>query len=199
MKKRRLTLFALSFVLTAITMQAQVNLPLNSSGKVEIADIVQADSTTRFELYDRASGLLAELAGFVDKFTITEQDVMSGKIVCDMKFTLYTNQVGILKKEAGAITYKLTMDFKDNKYRYAFTDVIFHYIKQDRTYKMVQTGQTKGLEETKAGGWQKAWNHYRATTSSKIGSQTKVIITRMKEKKKAATPANAAETKKLDW
>jgi len=198
MKKRRLIL-ALSLVLTASVLKAQINLPLNSSGKVEISDVVGVDSTTRFELYDRASALMAQLAAYVDKFSITEEDVMAGKISCNLKFKVYTQQVGILKKEAGEITYKLTMEFKDNKYRYAFTDVIYHYYKQDRTYKMVTTGQTKGLEEKKAAGWQKAWNHYRATTSTKLASQSNLIVEKMKEKNKEAAPAAKSETKKMDW
>jgi hypothetical protein len=198
MKKRRLILIALTLFVTTFGVKAQVNLPLNSSGKAEVAEVVAVDSLNRYELYSHAENLLPGISAFVEKMDVIENDPIAGKISCALRFTAYNQQLGILKKEIGAVTYKMSIEVKDGKYRYSFSDIIFHYYKQDRNYKMVETGQKKGLEEAKASGWQKNWNGCRAITSTKITNQVKLITEKMKEKKKAVTPATA-EVKKLDW
>jgi hypothetical protein len=195
--KRRLILIALTLLITGMSASAQVNLPLNASGKFEFSEVVAVDSVAKYELYDRAENVLPGIGAFVDKMTIVK-DPMAAKVTCFLRYTVYNQQAGILKKEAGAVTYKLIIEVKDNKFRYSFSDVVFHYVKQDRNYKLVETGQTKGLEETKAPGWQKNWSHYRATASTKIQNQIALITEKMKEKKKTATP-ETAEVKKTDW
>jgi hypothetical protein len=200
MIKRRLILIAMTLMLTGGSVIGQVSLPLNSSGKAEFADVVLADTINKYELFSRGEALLPELSAFVNKMDVQEQDAISGKIVCGLRFTIYNQQMGILKKETGAVTYKLTIEVKDGKYRYSFTDIIFHYYQQDRNLKLVENGKTKGLEETKASGWQKTWNACRATTASKISNQINLITARMKERKKVESPATTGpEAKKLDW
>jgi hypothetical protein len=198
MTKRRLILFAVTLFSTALSLKAQVSLPLNSYGKAEAADIAVVDSTRKSELFERAIDTLPALAGFVDKMVITEKDSAAGRIVCDLKYIVYTQQIGILKKKAGEVTYKLTIEVKNSKYRYSISNFLFHYFKQDRNYKLVETGQTKGLEERKAAGWQKTWDACRDAAASKVNQQTTLIQSKMKEKKKVLSPITT-ETKKVDW
>jgi hypothetical protein len=197
MKIGRLILIATNVLLLSGIVNAQINLPLNSAGKVERMDVVVVDTVAKKELFDRASSLLTNIAATADKFTIIEKDSASGKIVCALKSNAYT-YTGILKKQVGVITYSLALEVKDGKYRYTFTDFVYHYYAQNRNYQVVETGKKKGLEETKAPGWQKTWNTCRSSASDKVSGQISIIQTKMKEDKNAAARV-AAELKKPDW
>jgi hypothetical protein len=87
-------------------------------------------------------------------------------------------QKGVVSKQMhGTITYKLLLEIKDNKYRYTFTDFVFHYHKQDRNLVMVPTGKTKSLNDPKAEGWQKTWEKHKAYSKK----QMEVLIADLKK------------------
>jgi hypothetical protein len=196
MNKRKI-IIAISLFVMQFAAYGQSGLPLNSSGKIEISEVVKADSVKKDDLFQRSASWLGELASTDLKVTILEKDSINGKIKSELRFLVYS-QTGVLKKVQGAITYSLTTEVKDDKYRYVFTDFVYHYYSQNRNYQVVETGKKKSLEEPKASGWQKSWDHTKSVTRSKIVNQINSMKIAMATKK--PTPVlTATETKKTDW
>lgn len=189
------------FSITLLTFIASVSiaqvLPIDTTGKVTYYEIVEAPALKKELLYENALTWVEALKGIEDKVVIETTDVLAGKIVAKNEFPLFS-QTGVLKKLSGKVTYQMTIEMKDNLYRYKFTDFVFHYYKQDRTYKIVATGKTKKLEDPKASGWQKLWNKHRAQTAAKI--QTDLTELKIQMVTVPVSPTKEAEKKKeIKW
>jgi hypothetical protein len=195
----RITLIFLIGLLNYIPGKSQ-GLPFNASGKIEMAEIVQLDSiNNKTILYQNALEWTEGFPADETKITRIERDALTGKISCSFKFPVYTQAtVGVLKKISGVITYDCVVEVKDFKYRYSFTNFIFHYYKQDRTYKYVDAGKTKKLEDFKASGWQKVWNKHRITTADKVGKDINNLKNRMAQVSIPSTQP-APEKKEVKW
>ena len=185
-------------VLTSIsTVSTAQVLQMDTLGKVTYYEIVEAPAMRKEALYDNAFSWVQALKGLENKVAIETSDVLAGKIVATNEFPLFS-QTGVLKKLSGKITYNMTIEVKDNLYRYKFTDFVFHYYKQDRTYKIVATGKTKKLEDPKASGWQKLWNKHRAQTAAKM--QTDLTTLKIQMVAVPVSPAKETEKKKeVKW
>jgi hypothetical protein len=170
-------------------------LPVNESGKCEVAEVVLAEGFSKSILYSNQLRWFKVLAASDLKLSSIQYDSIEGKTAGNAEFLVYS-QSGILRKVAGAIRYHVSVEVKDGKYRYAFSDFIFDYYKQDRNYHMVKTGKTKPLEETEAGGWQKLWTQHRKTVFSLVSQQIDALKIRIIE-----TPDtnNKPAEKKVDW
>jgi hypothetical protein len=185
-------LLALNFISIA-----QTNLPLGNSGKIEIVEIVEADSLKKEILFENASKSFEALSRKIGaKITNITKDPANDKIACQVKIMIYS-QTGVLKKINGAVTYSFTIEVKDYKYRYTFTDLVYHYYKQNRNYEFVDTGKLKNLEETNAPGWEKTWTQCKETTSEKIKEQINFLKEKMVEVEKIQL--TQLEQKKTDW
>jgi len=189
------------FSITLLTFIASVSiaqvLPIDTTGKVTYYEIVEAPALKKELLYENALTWVEALKGIEDKVVIETTNVLAGKIVAKNEFPLFS-QTGVLKKLSGKVTYQMTIEMKDNLYRYKFTDFVFHYYKQDRTYKIVATGKTKKLEDLKAAGWQKLWNKHRAQTAAKI--QTDLTELKIQMATVPVSPTKEAEKKKeIKW
>ncbi len=163
--------------------------------KVEFTNVVKADSLSRQLLFQNAMKYVATLKNSEEKFELKLKDSIDGKVYGQSIFFVYS-QSGILKKISGAISYQLGIEVKDNKYRYQFSDYVFHYYKQDRYYNMVATGKTKSLEEPNASGWQKLWMSHRSFTMSKMKDNIKQLEIKMAEDPKKTEKVVA---KKVEW
>lgn len=164
--------------------------------QIEFSNVVVADSLTKITLFHNAVNWISSLKEKEEKVVLTESDSLAGKVSGESSFFVYA-QSGILKKVSGLITYKLSVEVKDNKYRYQLNDFVFHYYKQDRNYNMVETGKTKPLEELKATGWQKLWTQHRATVAAKMKINTQQLEIKMIEKPKKITAEK--KVKKVEW
>ena len=182
------------FFTMQLTVRGQVNFPLNTSGKIEISDVV-IDSVKKEDLYALASTWFETLK---KNTTVTmktiRRDSINGNISGDMEFSVFY-QSGVIQKVLGSVTCKLEIDVKDYKYRYRYTDFVFHEYKQDRYYRSLPTGKTKMLEEPEALGWQKNWEHCKSATNTKITNQ----IIELKQKMIPVKVAAVALKKKVDW
>jgi hypothetical protein len=176
---------------------AQGGLPLNSSGKIEVLEVVRMDSLVKEELFQRAITFFNDESDPNFKLTSMEKDSVNGKMKGDFQIIVYV-QTGVLKKIQGAVSYSLALEVKDGKYRYDFTGFVYHYYAQNRNYQTVDTGKRKMLEDAKATGWQKAWDHCRSTTASKVKAQIISIKAAMATKRPSSAVA-AVESKKTDW
>lgn len=163
---------------------------------VEFSNVVVADSLAKLDLFHNAVHWTNSLKANDEKVILTESDSLAGKVSGESSFFVYA-QSGILKKVSGLITYKLSVEVKDNKYRYQLSNFVFHYYKQDRNYNMVETGKTKPLEELKATGWQKLWTQHRATVLAKMKASAQQLELKMIEKPKKITAEK--KVKKVEW
>jgi hypothetical protein len=124
------------------------------------------------------------------------KDSVQGRVSADFEFPVYS-QSGVFKKMNGTIRYRIVLEAKDGKYRYTFSDFIYSYYKQDRTYKMSPTGMTKMLEETEASGWKKLWTQHRKTVAHVVDEQIAALKTQIIERPTASE--KKPSEKKIDW
>jgi len=196
------TLLSLLTLITGISATVDLQgqpFSKDESNKIVFMEVVEVDSIKKEELFGNAAYWLAEYKKKVkNKITSFEKDSISSKMNADFRFMVYS-QSGVLTKISGAITYSLSIEMKDNRYRYIFTDFVFHYYKQNRNYEYVETGVKKPLEETKASGWQKVWNNHRMTVYSKAVEEIKTLKSRILEREPAPATAPIATLKKSDW
>jgi len=161
----------------------------------DFSNVVVVDSISKPVLYHHAINWINNnLKG--EKVVLVQNDSILGKVEGESSYLVYNQQASILKKISGRVSYKISIEVKDNKYRYHFSDFVFHYYKQDRTYNMVDAGKTKPMNEPKAAGWQKLWNSHRATVQNKMKEYCKQLEIKMVEK--PATPEKVID-KKAEW
>lgn len=102
----------------------QIKLPVNTEGKIAYEEIVSADSTlTAGVLYGKA------ISWFSDTFkspkdAIRQQSPTTHHITANgLTNTNWTNIFnGDLK---GKLSFKITLDFKDGRYKYLITDLVY--------------------------------------------------------------------------
>ncbi len=193
--KKRPVLFLILLLLAWSTSRSQ-GLTRVGGGPYQATEVVAAEGLAKPLLYSNQVQWLYALPTTDLKITEILKDSLAGKITANAELILYA-QSGVLRKVAGSITYKIQVEVKEEKYRYAFTDFLYHYYSQNRNYQMVKNGKTKFLEDPKAPGWQKLWNSHHKTITSGIESQIAALKTKMVEVPKTQTPK--AEEKKIDW
>lgn len=171
-------------------------LPVNEKGKCELAEVVLADGFSKGTLFSNGLSWVKGLTKTEGKLTNVVKDSIGGSISGNYEFIVYA-QSGILRKTNGAISYHFSLETKDGKYRYSFTQFEYHYYKQDRNYKMVRTGRIKPLEEIDASGWQKLWTDHRRTVFVLVTNQVAELKTKIVEVPNTANNKNPE--KKVDW
>jgi hypothetical protein len=185
-----LILFKCAFVF------AQTSLPVDEKGKVIFYEVIKAEDFKKGILYENAKNWLTENSFHIES---TPEDSIAGKIVASQSFYVYARGY-ISKKIHGKITYKTSIEVKDNRYRYSFSDFTFFYYKEDRNYQMVPTGKEKPIEESKASGWQSLWEQHKKNTQVHITRQIQDLKSSMIELPKPKT--DTVISKKLhteDW
>ena len=182
------------FLLAVFDGRAQ-SLPLNGSGKCEMSEVVSTEGFSRLQLYSNEVQWFKGLPRSDVKLTALLKDSLEGRVSASVELLVYS-QSGILRKLAGAITYRISVETKEGKYRYSFTDFVYHYYAQNRNYQIVKTGKTKPLEETHAKGWQKLWTQHRKTVFTLVNHQLNELKAKIVEPPKSVI---AKEEKKVDW
>ncbi len=144
---------------------AQATLPMEG-GKVLFYDVVPVDSLSKDILHQNARRCLTEHAFAEVADSVTTEGYT---LTSTGKFPVYATGYAS-KKQNGVITYTLHIDIKEKKYRYRFTDFVFHYYRENRNYQFVPTGKTKPLEDSTASGWQKTWESNKKTTQTSVST-----------------------------
>ena len=182
-------------VVLGLSLQANCDGQSATMAVMDFSNVVVADSLSKESLFHNAIRWVNDLKD--EKTALTQNDSILGKVEGESSYLVYTQQAGILKKLSGRISYKISIEAKDNKYRYHFSDFVFHYYKQDRYYNMVETGKVKSLNERSASGWQKLWDSHRSTTQNKMKEYSKQLEIKMVEKPE--TPSEKVIAKKVEW
>ena len=183
MKKLTLLLLFMPALLVAQT------LPTDEQGKVVFEEVVRLDSLKGNALYANARRWLTESG-----YKIVSADSMGGKLVARQAFGVYDKGY-VTKKLHGKISYNLSVEVKEGKYRYRFSDFVFAYYKENRTSHYVSTGKKKALEESTASGWQGLWENHKKNTQRTIESQIEQLKAAMYYAPKPVVKA----AKKEEW
>ena len=119
MKHRYLFFFLTGLVTTNCFSQ---DFPLDTKGKISYSDVIEVDSLNEEDLFRNGVKWFTTLQH--EKVVITGKDSLNGNLSGYSSFLVYS-QSDALKKVSGRISYSLSIDVKDNKYRYCFTDFVF--------------------------------------------------------------------------
>jgi hypothetical protein len=181
------------FLFLSFTSFAQVNLPKGEDGKITFEEIVRVDSVPKAVLYKNAKEWVYRIYKQTEKSIRCDSNLISAK----GHYLVYTRG-GVSKEIHGAIRYDLTIDIKDNKYKYKFTNFVFEYYKQNRNYQYVPTGKEKPLEDEKFPAWEKPWENHKKEVNEKIPHIISTLKTDMRKKDK--TGQNKGNmVKKEEW
>jgi hypothetical protein len=171
-------LFILFIILSASAL-AQDNLPRDENGKIVFEEIIKLDSMP-------ASLLLKNAKAWIQKsYVQSEKSIKcdSNSVSAKGLFLVYTKG-GISKEIHGAIRYNVTIQVKNNKYQYRFSDFVFEYYKINRNYQYVPTGQEKPLEVEKFTGWDPAWQNHKKETNNRILNHIQSLKSEMAKRSK---------------
>ena len=195
-KMKRLVMSALLVLIVVIAhfnTNAQVVMPKDENGKITYLDVVKEDSIPTDSIARRIQGWV--------KFTYPKRkvtlDTTAHTISTRDRFLVYLNP-GVLKEIHGAIRYDVSIEWREGRYRYTFTNFVFEYYKQDKNYKYNPTGNTKDLEEEKFAGWQSAWEKHKNTTDAYIKEKIE-DLKKAVENKKPETMVIPTVKKSKDW
>jgi hypothetical protein len=166
-------------------------LPTDERGRVVFYEVVPADTLPAGLLYAHAKAWLLRRG-----YGLATADSAAGRLVATNAFAVYDRGY-VTKKLHGKMQYQLTVEVKKGRYRQQFTDFVFAYYHEDRTYRFVPTGKTKPLEEPTALGWQKLWDGHRQATRQAVEGFAAELKTAMlalpKPKPVAQQPRQAAD------
>jgi len=196
-------LVALSHVLTF----AQI-LPLDEAGKVTYTEVVKLDSSySSTLLFNNAMRWTKLLRNDNKKPVEVNEDIANGIVSGSHNFYVYqeTFKVGVLQKVNGLISYDFKIESRQGRYKYTFTNFIFHYYSIDRlnSYEYLTpkpNGKTKKLEDPKAPGWGDTWRAHKASVRERMQQYTenlKKFMAEDPEKEKLYIQKKDVEQKKL--
>jgi hypothetical protein len=181
------------FLLLSLSSFGQVNLPRGEDGKITYEEIVRADSIPKAVLYKNAKEWTYRIYKQTEKSIRCDSNTISVK----GHYLVYTRG-GVSKEIHGAIRYNLTIEVKDNKYKYKFSDFIFEYYKQNRNYQYVPTGKEKPLEDENFPAWEKAWENHKKELNEKIPHIISTLKSDIRKRDKTAQNKGSI-LKKEEW
>ncbi|CAN5202784.1 hypothetical protein BH09BAC3_BH09BAC3_03170 [soil metagenome] len=189
-------IYLLILICIPLTVEYSFSQTFPKEGKVisyfEVVELDSIEKVTGFRNALKWGKSLQE-----EHLVLIKTDSVEGSLAGHSSFLVY-GQTGILKKVSGRISYSVFIDVKNNKYRYHFTDFVFHYYALDRNYKIEENGKTKKLEDPKATGWQQLWTKHRAYTIKKIAENIELLKKIMQERPVVILKEKAV-AKKVEW
>jgi hypothetical protein len=120
-----LAIFLAVFCKVASAQVTAKDLPYDAEQKKIIySEVVQTPDMTKDKLYDRAIRTLTEMYKYAgDKMAVKDKE--NGKIVLNgFVRVLYKEKNGMTTTDPQLIKYKMTLLFKEGKYKYEITDFI---------------------------------------------------------------------------
>ncbi len=164
--------------------ESETTFKKDENGKIIFLGIVASDSLpARDTLWQNAKVWLKSILNEKgDK--ITDEQYLYGTIEASVSYMVYIESM-VSKYPHGKISYKVSIDVKEKKYRYTFTDFVFLEYQQDKKdFKYYPiSGRYKGLENERFGGHQGAWENHRYNLKKKIEAQEANLKLEMKKYK----------------
>ena len=191
--RKLILVLALGGLLPGRAAHAQA-LPTDGQGRVTFAEVVPADSLPAGRLYTLAKNWLRHRG-----YALTVADSADGRLVATNAFGVYDRGYAT-KKLHGKVQYQLTVEVKKGRYRQQFTDFVFAYYAEDRTYHLAPTGKTKPLEDATAPGWASLWqSHLAATRQTVDGLAAELKAALLARPKPPAPPLAGPPRAANDW
>lgn len=141
-----------------------VKLPTNERGEIEFTEVISVDSAGSSTLYSRARLFVAN--AFNSSTDVTKlEDASTGTIVT--KGLLPRNYINPFNKgQGGHVSFKLTIQCKDGRYRYSVTD----FVHQDRLHSSFTGGPLEN-ERPQCGTFnmpRKSWEKIKSETAARV-------------------------------
>jgi hypothetical protein len=163
--------YVLKFKKTKSQLNGPIKFQKDQDGKIIFYEVVQVDTVPRDTLWKNAKLWMRSIINEKGDKIVDEQ-YLYGTIEANVSFMVYTSSM-ISKIPHGRFFYDVSIDIKDKKYRYTFTNFRFQYYKQERKdmkYYPIHN-KFKGLEVEKFGGYQTAWDDHRWEVKRRVNSQ----------------------------
>lgn len=161
--------------------ESNIKFDKDENGKIIFYGVVSGDTVpARDTLWTLAqSWIRTVLNEKGDK--VTFEEMLSGTIEANVSYMAYIESI-ISKIPHGKISYKVSIDVKNKKYRYTFTDFEFKEYKQSRQdlkyYPL--NGKPTPMEKEKMFGFQGAWDSHRFFLKKKMEGQILNLKAQMK-------------------
>lgn len=138
-----ITQVAAATLLFSLPAAAQV--PLNSAGKIEYTNVEKVEGISKDVLYDRALASLQNIYSPAFQSKVSKADKDEGVIIIKgfAKPKYYDKKSKTTTFDVDPVKYKLTVHFKDGRYKYSFDD--FHINKGG--YKLPMEKYVNGDKE----------------------------------------------------
>jgi hypothetical protein len=174
MKKLVLTTLMFTFYLFGFSQQ-KPNIPIDTETNLITWQAVINENGTKNELYNR--GMEWVNSQYKNPQSVTKvRDPENGKIVISHGIRLYdTDEEGNQIVSPTQVNYILRLEFKENRYRYSFTDF---------TMKATSKYNLERWLDPKDATYTPKWNYYLLQVESSIDEIIKSLKEGMKEKVK---------------
>lgn len=125
-------LVAIIFISLTINGFAQnVDFPRDQTGKYSFTDIVDLNGMSKDQLFENGEKFMKNIKVLHSKTKNFKADKVNYQIFDRGSFYVY--RIGSVKKGiAGAVEYDITLDLKDDKYRYTITGFQFNEYQKNR-------------------------------------------------------------------
>jgi hypothetical protein len=124
--KTNLNLLCFLLISISVVSQGSFNFPFNEFGRVEYRDVVELDSMSKEQLFTNAKQWITRTYGDYKKVLQNEDKengVINIKAKIDGGFS-ETQFMSLLLYNGWQVEYILTIECKDNRYRYTFSDFV---------------------------------------------------------------------------
>ena len=172
------------------------NFPVDESGKYILTDVVELKGMTKDQLFENGEKFMKKIKVLHSRSKYINSNKENYQLKNRGSFYVY--RLGSLKKGiAGAVEYDITLDFKDEKYRYQITNFRFNEYKKNRygKYEPIK-GKYTPLEMEASSLNMKEWNNQKEVVYQKSQELIQNLNGEMiyAEEKKGKNPK-----KKKDW
>ena len=164
MKKIILLATLVGLFYTAALAQDSDLLPLDDTGKISFQGVAKTPGLLKESLYQNALHFLSKVKVVKQKKKESYLLEEESKVSSLGGFLVYN-----YKSPDGEIRYNLSIEVKDNKYRYTITDFIFYAYSRNRYGRFErEKWKPKSLDQPAVKGEQKSWENHKIKTAQKI-------------------------------
>ncbi len=192
MKKTALIL-SVTIPLGAPTHAQNADLPKDHTGMITFQEVTEAPGLPHETLYQNAVSFLSQVEVVNQKKKENYLVEEEGKATTMGGFLVYN-----YKSPDGEIRYDISIEVKDNKYRYSITNFIFHPYTRNRYGRFeMEKWKSKSLEDPVSKGEEKSWNRHKIKTSEKMASLISKMAVAMESLPAVAEDSKPA--KEANW
>jgi len=141
---------------TALTQQEPL-FPVDEAGKYTFQEVVEIPGIKKEDLFKNGQAFMKKIKVMDSKKKFLSSDNENYTIT--NKGSFYVYQYGSVNKAIdGAVEYDITLEVKDDKYRYTITNFVYNEFKRNRYGKFEPVnGKTMPLEVEVSGMNKKGW------------------------------------------